>query len=58
MRNDNVVYRTGKNMKGRFYVISVGFLGGQMLLEAYDKQREQRLVLRLDWNTTTEQKLT
>lgn len=58
IKDDNVVYRTGKSMKGSFYFVAIGFNHGQLVIEAYDKQKEQRLVLRLDWSNTVEQKLT
>lgn len=46
-----MVYRIGKHIKGAFYVISIGVIANsQLVVEAYEKLQETRIVLRIDWS--------
>lgn len=37
---EHVVFRTGKVLNDRFYIISVGCDTEQVIIDAYDKERE------------------
>lgn len=43
-----VIYRSGKVMNGAFYIVTVSCQSDQLVIEAYDKDHDTRLALRLD----------
>lgn len=47
---EDVVYRTGKTMNNVFYLVSVGHDADQLLIEAQDGVRGQRVNLRMEWS--------
>ena len=47
LHDEEVIYRSGKVMEGRFYLVNIGIQSGKTTVEALDKERELRLVLQL-----------
>ena len=46
----DVQYRTGKSIRETFYLISIGFQGDQLVIEAADQKTGQKLISRLEWS--------
>lgn len=42
------MFITGRVMNDNFYIVSVGTVDSHIVVEAYDKEKEVRLVLRLN----------
>ena len=47
LHDDEVLLRTSANIRERFYLVSIGHQGGNLIIEALDKAREIRLQLKL-----------
>jgi len=45
----DVIFTVGKEMKSNFYFVSAGIQGEHLVFDAFDKNREVRLELRLKW---------
>ena len=42
------MFRTGKVIDDSFYIVAIGCQSDQIIIDAYDRDKQKRLVLRLD----------